>query len=150
MPRVTYAFAQVVLEEGAVATLVSISKSPHDDPKVRRYCAQAFFYLSEKAKYRKQLVEQGAMAALLHLSNAIANATSKSRLLRCGSGFPDMGLGGHGRHSHRTARASLWGGGGAKEPHGNTLCLARSSPVSPFSPFARRSDGASPLCGLLV
>lgn len=72
----------VILQEGAISTLVSLARAVCDDFKVRRYVAQAFFHLSEKPSIRKYLIDEGAMAALLSLSSSISGIKPGSRLLR--------------------------------------------------------------------
>jgi hypothetical protein len=72
----------MILDEGAVATLVGLARSVSEDSKVRRYVAQAFFHLSEKPRIRKHLIEEGAMAALLSLSSSISAIKPGSKLMR--------------------------------------------------------------------
>ena len=56
--------------------------APAEDVKVRRYTAQAFFHLSEKARFRQQLIDEGSTGALLRLASSLNGTTENSRLMK--------------------------------------------------------------------
>ena len=64
----------IVLKEGAMVPLIAMSKSGAHEVEVRRYTAQAFFHLSEKFAFRRQLIDEGATEALLRLANSLSPA----------------------------------------------------------------------------
>ena len=86
---------EIVLKENGVTPLLSMSKAPAEDVKVRRYTAQAFFHLSEKSRFRKQLIDEGVSHSYSH-----ADAARAETLRGCARGPRGRGT------SHVTYRHS--------------------------------------------